>query len=366
MPARVYQPLIEVYLLVEQPRQRLSHWSQALAPLDGADAPPLAAVDAYYDPSSNQAIFGLRYDEVALGPDRLRLLGEVATLAEIGMIQAAELSEGDRRRFVGERLASCTVHVGDQRTIVGALVELVRRVRGQKQPSRAASAPLHEGTGQLVQRTPETRAPAVRARGDTEDPVLLVAKGTRKVGAVEPELARSTRDVEPGSRVARGSTSQPRLERETAELEAEAVPRGELKQVISEPITATARRLASALSTRRHDTLRPSPNVLPRAGVHRANTVMLSSQETQRMIEAANHAANQAEAEREAKVLDAQPDTEETDAPTEPFLPDRDRAPGERDDLRALPAQRPLGADPDRVAVAQGRVAVDRRAAAGR
>lgn len=51
MPSRVFQPLIEVFLLVEQPRQRLSHWTQALAPLDdAAGAPPVAAVDAYYDP----------------------------------------------------------------------------------------------------------------------------------------------------------------------------------------------------------------------------------------------------------------------------------------------------------------------------
>ena len=67
MPLRVSLPLVEVFLLVEQPRQRLSHWSQALAPLDDAKAPPLATVDAYYDPASNQAIFGLRYDEQVLG-----------------------------------------------------------------------------------------------------------------------------------------------------------------------------------------------------------------------------------------------------------------------------------------------------------
>src|SRR5256885_1468013 len=127
MPSRVPPPLLEVFLLVEQPRQRLSHWSRALAALDDATAPPLARIDAYYDPASNQAIFGLRYDEHALGPNRLSYVVEVALLAEIGMIQPAELSEGDRRRFVVDRLASCSVHVADQRTVVAALVELVRR-----------------------------------------------------------------------------------------------------------------------------------------------------------------------------------------------------------------------------------------------
>src|SRR5215470_15619182 len=131
MPPRVPSPLVEVFLLLEQPRQRLSHWSQALAPLDDAAAPPLASVDAYFDPASNQALFGLRYDEHALGATGLGYLIEVALLAEIGMIQPAELSEGDRRRFVVDRLAACTVHVSDQRTVVAALVELVRRVRGQ-------------------------------------------------------------------------------------------------------------------------------------------------------------------------------------------------------------------------------------------
>src|SRR5579859_5108085 len=130
MPSRVTPPLVEVYLLLEQPRQRLSHWSQALAPLDDAAAPPLARIDAYYDPASNQAIFGLRYDEHALGADRLSYIVEVALLAEIGMNQPAELSDGDRRRFVVDRLAGCTVHVADQRKVVAALIELVRRLRG--------------------------------------------------------------------------------------------------------------------------------------------------------------------------------------------------------------------------------------------
>src|SRR5262245_63315977 len=103
MQSRVSPPLVEVFLLVEQPRQRLSHWSQALAPLDDAAAPPLASVDVYYDLASNQAIFGLRYDEQALGPGRLSYVIEVALLAEIGMIQPAELSEADRRRFAVDR-----------------------------------------------------------------------------------------------------------------------------------------------------------------------------------------------------------------------------------------------------------------------
>ncbi|HEX7835963.1 MAG TPA: hypothetical protein VF469_00800, partial [Kofleriaceae bacterium] len=147
-----------MFLLIEQPRQRLSHWSQALAPLDEPAAPPLASVDAYYDPDSSQAIFGLRYDEGALGADRLSFVVEVALLAEIGMIQPAELSEGDRRRFVGDRLAACTLHVGGQRTVVAALVELVRRVRAHKP---GTSPPALEAT--LLPRSRPAVAPKVRA-----------------------------------------------------------------------------------------------------------------------------------------------------------------------------------------------------------
>src|SRR5687767_9392976 len=117
MPSRVPPPLVEIYLLVEQPRPRLSHWSQALAPLDGPDAPAPAAIDAYYEAATNQAIFGLRYAASALGPARLAPILELARLAEVGVVQPAQLSEGDRRRFVTERLKRCAVHVAGQRTV---------------------------------------------------------------------------------------------------------------------------------------------------------------------------------------------------------------------------------------------------------
>jgi len=224
MPSLVFQPLVEVFLLVEQPRQRLSHWTQVLAPLDGVDAPPVATVDAYYDPTSNQAIFGLRYDELALGPTRLSYIVEVALLAEIGMIQPAELVEADRGRFVGERLAKCTVHVGDQRRIVSALVELVRRVRssGQRPAASSLAMPGMEIGSHVV--------PPRRTPGDIVEPLLIAAKGTR-------DLAPS-------------------------EL-----------------------RAAAALSQDREP--RPSPHVVARPNVHRASTVMMSPTQSAQMLDAA-------------------------------------------------------------------------------
>jgi hypothetical protein len=281
MPSRVLQPLVEVFLLVEQPRQRLSHWSQALASLDGPGAPPVASVDAYYDPTCNQAIFGLRYDELALGAARLGFIVEVALLAEIGMIQPAELSEGDRRRFVGERLSSCTVHVADQRKVVGALVEMVRRIRNQKgvttPPATAAASPT----------LPRPRSVSVpgRPRTDPGDPVLL-AKGTRKLGADGPdgELPKGTRDLAQGSvRPSKVYTVPP-----APEPNADADP--ELKRVMSELVAAPDQLVAGALPQRRDPGLRPSPNVVSRSSVHRADTVMMPAAQAQQMVEAASRA----------------------------------------------------------------------------
>lgn len=151
-------PLVEAYLLIEQPRQRLGHWTQMLAALDSAEAPPLASVVALYDPTLDQAVLNLRYDELALGPQLLEYVVEIALLAEVGMIQPAELSEGERRRFLTERLARCTLQVQSQRNAMGALTELVRRLREQRTVAKPPPIP----------------------RGDTSDPVPLVtAKGTR-------------------------------------------------------------------------------------------------------------------------------------------------------------------------------------------
>ncbi|HSS02837.1 MAG TPA: hypothetical protein VLM79_37505 [Kofleriaceae bacterium] len=273
MPSRVFQPLVEVFLLVEQPRQRLSHWTQALAPLDGSTAPPVASVDAYYDPACNQAIFGLRYDELALGPTRLGFIVEVALLAEIGMIQPAELSDGDRKRFVGERLSSCTLHVGDQRKVVGALVELVRRIRSQKgmttPPSTEAVSPL----------LPRSSSVPGRPQTDPGNPVL-VARGTRKLGTEDgEEQPKSTRDLPVGgARTSKPFTVPPMPEGE---------PDPDAKRVVNEPVAASERLLANALPRRDH-TLRPSPNVIVRGGVHRADTVMMPTAQAQQMLEAAS------------------------------------------------------------------------------
>ncbi|HEY1554377.1 MAG TPA: PilZ domain-containing protein [Kofleriaceae bacterium] len=146
--------LVEAFLLVEQPRQRISHWTQALAALDASTAPPLASVHAFYDSIADQAVLQLRYDALALGTVRLGYVVEVALLAEVGMIQPAELSEGERSRFLSDRLARCTLHVSYARDVVGALTELVKRIKdtrgGKSQPP---PIPLAKGTRDDLQHT---------------------------------------------------------------------------------------------------------------------------------------------------------------------------------------------------------------------
>jgi hypothetical protein len=173
MQSRVYPPLVEAFLILDQPRQRLGHWTQAVAALDDGRAPPLASVMAYYDPTTDQALLRLSYDELALGRERLAFVIEVALLAEIGMIQPAELSEGDRRRFLGERLERCAVQITDRRTVAAALSELVRRVRELR------------ATGGIAAVTMSPRA------ASPDDPVLLVQPRSTRDNVVQP---RSTMD----------------------------------------------------------------------------------------------------------------------------------------------------------------------------
>lgn len=207
MHARSFPPLVEAFLCIEQPRQRLSHWSAALAPLDDHRAPPLASIHAYYDPTCDQALLGLRYDELALGRERLAFVIELALLAEVGMIQPAELSEGDRRRFLGERLARCTLHVGDQRSVTGALTELVRRLREARANPQAAASILPpriaaprlraEGSGGLAKRSLDVH------RAETVEVSPLDMQRIARMGTAEPYAAPTMQAQTPSTIYAR-------------------------------------------------------------------------------------------------------------------------------------------------------------------
>jgi hypothetical protein len=163
-----YPQTVEAFLLIEQPRQRLGHWTRALAALDGPDAPPIESIVAYYDPTSDQALLDLHYDAATAN---MQLVRDVALLAEVGMVQPSELSEGERVRFLADRLTRCTIRVVSQRTACAALFELVKKIRdGRSQKVGTQPPPIPQAA----------LARSIAPRGDTQDPVMLVgAKGTR-------------------------------------------------------------------------------------------------------------------------------------------------------------------------------------------
>ena len=145
---------IEVFLLIEQPRQRLGHWSQALAALDSSSAPALTAIHCYYDATADQALVELVYDPTALGELKLAMVVDVALSAQVGMVQPHELGEVERMRFLGERLSRCKLSVTYQRSVVAGLVELVRRIKDGRRPA-AVPPPipkLAKGTRDNIER----------------------------------------------------------------------------------------------------------------------------------------------------------------------------------------------------------------------
>src|SRR5689334_19558528 len=162
MPEHAFPPLVEAFLILDQPRQRLAHWTQVLAPLDDKRAPPLAGVNGYFDPIGDQALLGVSYDELALGSERLAYVVDVALCGGFGMVQPAELSDGERRRFFGERLARCTVMALHQRSVLGALIELMRRVRDQRPPRAARGSQIALGRGPAPPKPPPIPADAGR------------------------------------------------------------------------------------------------------------------------------------------------------------------------------------------------------------
>ncbi len=263
-----YPLLVGAFLVIDQPRQRLSHWTRALALLDDGRAPPLAGVTAYYDPTVDQALLGVRYDELALGPDKLAFVVELALLAEIGMIQPAELTEGDRKRFLGERLARCSVHVTDQRNVISALTELVRFLRERKlaaagatvaQSRTPSTAPRARTTSNHPVARDAVRTPAARGslvpRGTIREVLLVTPKSTRD--DLPPQAkpgAEASRVVDvPVRRIARPSTPNIVRRRETAnQISATRVATSKViaNQVVTTTLEASeVRRLAAASFT---------------------------------------------------------------------------------------------------------------------
>jgi len=180
--------LVEAFLIVAQPRQRIAHWSQVLAGLDTAHAPPLARVTAYYDPNTDEALLGLSYDTMALGPDHLGYVMQIALLAEIGMVQPAEISEHDRRRFANDRLSRCTLQIDHQRSVIGALVELVKIVKEAKAVQLQSRTP----TLGRVSLKSSPGMPPIPPRGTRDDLAQLTKEDLATTEL--PRIGKGTRD----------------------------------------------------------------------------------------------------------------------------------------------------------------------------
>lgn len=254
MQPREITQLVEAYLVIDQPRQRMSHWSNALGLLDAHAAPALAEVAAYYDPSCDQALLAVRYDEVSVGEARLAFVVELALLHEIGMIQPAELSPGDRKRFLGERLARCTLHVRDQRGVLNTLSELVKRLREQRS-----------------QKPPAVPAARGLPRGDTSDPVMLIkAKGTRDD---LPPRSRGTRDdlLAP----VRRSTEFPRTDPPRRGISPHVIVRGAHRTTVESESLEAYRQATEAM--RQPEVYGEAPESMRRFEVYRPATQPLRS-----------------------------------------------------------------------------------------
>ena len=245
---------IEAFLLIEQPRQRLGHWTAALASLDSPLAPEPTAVVAYYDPSCDQALLNLQYDLAAVGDRGLDFLVQVALLAEVGMVQPAELSEGERVRFLASRLTRCTIRVTAQRSAVGALCELVRKIKDERAP-QTAMKPLAPPPIPTAAKRPKVPMPA--PRGPVVAEPVQTAKGTRD------NLERLITDepVPWGNTAARG-TRDDVLRLPATDMD--AIP--ELEPDTSPPST---RMETVDISRRSDDTLIPSSLTRPPANTSR-------------------------------------------------------------------------------------------------
>lgn len=155
---------LEVFLILDQPRRRLTHWVTVLARLAAPDVPPYLSVQAHYESKSDRAYLRLLYDSRQLGSNRLRFVQEVAELAEIKMVEPASWPISERTRFMNDRIAGCEVSVTDRRTVIETLSELARRARAAKGPvesSVATKLPVVEGRPSASRNDKPTRNLAV-------------------------------------------------------------------------------------------------------------------------------------------------------------------------------------------------------------
>lgn len=203
------------YLVLDQPRQRLSHWVAALAPLVEPSAPQPLRVDGYYLAGEDRALLGLWFlsgDAEAAG-----LVAQVARLAEIPVIDPAQLAEPDRRALL-EKLQSSEVAIEQSASVPEVLADLVRRGRELRalSPARtitdralAGAQAAGPGVEPALARSPTPRAPlpppvAQAARERLPSPPDALAQGTAR-----GPLAASRAEVAAASSLLRDDARRP-------------------------------------------------------------------------------------------------------------------------------------------------------------
>ncbi|MEZ4363960.1 MAG: PilZ domain-containing protein [Kofleriaceae bacterium] len=178
------------YLVLDQPRQRCSHWVEALSPLVAPGAPMPLQVDTYFLASEDRALLGLWYG--GDGAATSALVAEVARLAEIYVIDPACLSDPDRR-VLQEQLASCEVILEQHGTVIEALTELVRRARELRGQAPVKSSRTITGRGAKA-----AAGKAIAERGAPAPPTRV----TRGTSPARNATGRGADGTEPTPRFA--------------------------------------------------------------------------------------------------------------------------------------------------------------------
>lgn len=194
------------YLVLDQPRQRLSHWVQALAPLAELSAPQPLRVDGYYLASEDRALLGLWF--LTGDTEAAALVAQVARLAEISLIDPSQLAEPDRRALL-EKLQGSEVAIEQAASVPDVLADLVKRGRELRvlSPARtitdralASASAAAVGGEPALARSPTPRtfvppppsAPALRERSPAPPDALAQGTARGPLAATRAELAQAS------------------------------------------------------------------------------------------------------------------------------------------------------------------------------
>ena len=103
--------------------------------VDATVSPPLIAIALLSAAALAYEVLLARLFSIVLWHHFAYMIISVALLAEVAMVQPHELSEGERVRFLAERLPRCTIRVTGQPNPIAVLTELVRKIKAARTPA---------------------------------------------------------------------------------------------------------------------------------------------------------------------------------------------------------------------------------------